>query len=352
MTVTTHSTTAARTVTSATVNKRSMLKHPLVRIGGSAAMLALLFTALPFEDIAAAIASVPLTVWPMALVAYLTLHLVGVVKWRMLVNTAGAGLSFRTAVRAYYMGLFGNTFLPSIVGGDVVRAGVALRAARSKSGLVLGSLIDRLLDILGLAAVAGVGALLSPRALEEQSRRIFLTLGALLVAAGIGGVVALLLIPVRRFPWKARRMMVQVRRAIRATIQRPQALVGAFVLGMALQTLLTMLNWWLGKVIGIDIPLYVWLFVWPLAKIAGLLPLTQNGIGVREAAQAVLFAPFGVSAAWAVATGLVFEVVIISGGLLGGLIAFLLSGSDQERLALRSSTRATPDPVTTGGHSA
>ncbi len=324
--------------------RRSMLKHPLVRWGGSAAMLALLFTALPFGDIAAAIRSVPPAVWPAALLAYMTLHLVGVVKWRLLVNTAGAGLSFRTAARAYYMGLFGNTFLPSIVGGDVVRAGVALRASRSKSGLVLGSLIDRLLDILGLAAVAGIGALLSPRALDGQSRRIFLTLGALLTVAAIGGLVVLAVVPVRRFPWKVRRTLVQVRRAVRATIQRPQALVQAFVLGMLLQTLLTVLNWWLGRVIGIEIPLYVWLFVWPLAKIAGLLPLTQNGIGVREAAQAVLFAPFGVSAAKAVATGLVFEVVIISGGLLGGALAFLLSGSVQERAALRASA-APPQPT-------
>lgn len=314
---------------------RSLLKHPLVRLGGSAAMLALLFTALPFDDIAAAIRSVPAGVWPGALLLYMLLHLVGVAKWRLLVNTAGAGLSFRTAVRAYYMGLFGNTFLPSIVGGDVVRAGVALRAARSKSGLVLGSLVDRLLDVVGLAAVAGIGALLSPRALDGQSRRIFLTLGALLAAGAVGGLVALAVIPVRRFPWKVRRKLVQVRRAVRATIQRPQALVQALLLGMLLQTLLTVLNWWLGRVIGIHIPLYVWLFVWPLAKIAGLLPLTQNGIGVREAAQAVLFAPFGVSAAKAVATGLVFEVVIISGGLLAGAIAFLLSGSVQERAALR-----------------
>jgi uncharacterized membrane protein YbhN (UPF0104 family) len=325
--------------------RRSLLKHPLVRWGGSLAMLALLFTALPFEDIAAAIKSVPPIVWPAALAMYMALHLIGVAKWRLLTNTAGAGLTFRTAVRAYYMGLFGNTFLPSIVGGDVVRAGVALRAARSKSGLVLGSLVDRLLDIIGLAAVAGIGALLSPRALDGQSRRIFLTLGALLALAGVGGLVALALLPVRRLPWKVRRKLVQVRRAVRATMQRPQALLGAFLLGMLLQSLLTVLNWWLGTVIGIEIPLYVWLFVWPLAKIAGLLPLTQNGIGVREAAQAVLFAPFGVSAAMAVATGLVFEVVIISGGLVGGAIAFLLSGRGQEREALRAASSAgAPEP--------
>ncbi|MEQ1690367.1 MAG: lysylphosphatidylglycerol synthase transmembrane domain-containing protein [Gemmatimonas sp.] len=322
--------------------QRSLLKHPVVRLGGSALVLGLLFTALPFDDIAAAVTSVPLLVWPTALAMYMSLHLVGVVKWRMLVNAAGAGLSFRVAVRAYYMGLFGNTFLPSIVGGDVVRAAVALRAARSKSGLVLGSLIDRLLDITGLAAVAGIGALLSPRALDAQSRRIFLTLGAILAALALGVVIAVAVIPVRRFPWKVRRRLVHIRRAVVATASSPGALVSAFLLGMALQSLLTLLNWWLGRVIGIDIPIYVWLFVWPLAKIAGLLPLTQNGIGVREAAQAVLFAPFGVSAARAVATGLVFEVVIISGGLLGGVVAWLLSGSAQERDVLRASTHAAP----------
>ncbi len=304
-------------------------------------MLALLFTALPFDDISQAIKSVPPRVWPAAIVMYMTLHLVGVTKWRLLVNSAGADLSFKTAVRAYYMGLFGNTFLPSIVGGDVVRAGVAMRAARSKSGLVLGSLIDRLLDIVGLAAVAGIGALLSPRALDGQSRRIFLMLGALLAVGAIGALAMVAILPVRRFPWKVRRKLVQIRRAVRATMQRPHALVGAFLLGMLLQTLLTILNWWLGGVIGIEIPVYVWLFVWPLAKISGLLPLTQNGIGVREAAQAVLFAPFGVAAAKAVATGLVFEVVLISGGLLGGVLAFVLSRGGSEREALRASTHAT-----------
>ena len=94
--------------------------------------------------------------------------------------------------------------------------------------------------------------------------------------------------------------------------------------------MLILLNWELGRLVGIDIPLHVWFFVWPLAKIAGLAPVTQGGIGVREAAQAVLFAPFGVAAVQAVATGLVFEAVIISGGLVGGLIAVATRRSDVE----------------------
>lgn len=301
---------------------RPAWRHPAARIGGSIVILALLLNVLPFDEMKDALARVPLFVWPAALGVYMCLHLIGVVKWRLLINVAGAGLSFPESARAYYWGLFGNTFLPSIVGGDVVKAGVAMKAAKSKSGLVLGSLVDRLLDIVGLAAVAGIGALLSPRALDAQSRRIFVGLGLLLMLAGVAGLAIVAMLPVRRFPFKVRRKMVQVRQALRATAGNTWALGAAFLLGMLLQTLLVVLNYWLGLVIGISIPLYVWLFVWPLAKISGLLPVTQGGIGVREAAQAAIFAPFGVSAVKAVATGLVFEVVIIAGGLIGGAIAW------------------------------
>lgn len=299
-------------------------KRPVARLTVSAAVLLLLIRALPFHDLVQAIRSVPAWVWPVSLAIYLSLHLIGVAKWRLLINAAGAGIGFRDAARAYYGGLFGNTFLPSIVGGDVVRAGLAFRAARSKSALVLGSMIDRLQDIVGLAAVAGIGALLSPRALDPQSRRIFLGLFALMAAGGIAAMLALVATPVRRFPLRVRRKLVEVRRAVRATASRPHAMAAGFLLGMLLQSTLVVLNWWLGTAVGIVIPLYVWLFVWPLAKVSGLVPVTQGGIGVREAAQVALFAPFGVSKVLALATGLIFEVVIITGGLLGGAISWLL----------------------------
>jgi uncharacterized membrane protein YbhN (UPF0104 family) len=288
--------------------------------------LALIFWWLPVDQLWSAIRSVPAASWPLAVAAYLSSHLLGVLKWRLLTNTAGASLPGRTAIHAYYWGLFGNLFLPSIVGGDLVRAGVAMPHVRSKSALVLGSLVDRVQDVVGLGVLAGIGALLAPRALDDTSRRIFLTLVMLLAVAGTIGLATLRFFPARRAPFRVRRLLVRVRLAIRATASRPRALATAFTLGLTLQMSLILLNWELGRLIGIDIPLYVWLFVWPLAKIAGLTPLTQGGIGVREAAQAALFAPFGVSAVHAVATGLVFEAVIIVGGLVSGLVALALRG--------------------------
>jgi len=299
------------------------------RLIGSAVVLAVLLLIVPFPDIVAALRRVPFGVWAGALCAYMLVHLVGVFKWLLLINTAGAGLGLVQAVRCYYYGLFGNVFLPSVVGGDVVRAGLAMKLSRSKSGLLLGSLADRLIDTIGLAAVAGMGALLLPTALDARSRRIFVGVAVGLALLGLCLAAALVLLPVaRRLSFRHRRLLVKIRQAVLALRRCPGRLASALLLGMLLQALLIVLNAWLGNAVGIHISLVVWLFVWPLAKIAALLPVTQGGIGVREGALVILFQPFGVSSASAMATGLTFTAVVMSGGLLSGLVAWLLRRRD------------------------
>jgi uncharacterized membrane protein YbhN (UPF0104 family) len=295
-----------------------------LRLLASAVILGLLFALLPFHALVDALRRMPSWAWVVAVGAYLGLHLIGVAKWRMLIGASGARLSSAEAVRCYYTGLFANTFLPSLVGGDIVRAGLAIRLSGSTSGVLLGSLVDRMQDVIGLAALAGIGMLLLPSALDEQSRGVFLALG-LGLAAFVALVSALVvLLPPRRIPMRIRRRMVRPRRAFRALAGRPGHLAAAFLLGMLLQTLQVVLNAWLGLLIGIHVSAVVWLFVWPLAKIASLLPVTQGGLGVREAANVALFAPFGVPGVAALAVSLVFQAIIISGGLVGGALALVV----------------------------
>jgi uncharacterized membrane protein YbhN (UPF0104 family) len=110
--------------------------------------------------------------------------------------------------------------------------------------------------------------------------------------------------------------------------------VAAWALAISLQVSLVLLNAWLGREVGILIPTYVWFFAWPIAKISALVPITQAGIGVREAALAGLLAPFGVPAALAVAVGFVFQSIVIGGGLVAGFVSWLLAkGRGSERTA-------------------
>src|SRR4029077_18876664 len=104
---------------------------------------------------------------------------------------AGGGLDVPQAALFYFAGLFGSLFLPSLIGGDLVRAGLALRLGRSKAGGLLGSFLDRMIDFAALTLLAGLGALLVPGALDARGRRIFLLLGAgaLLGAVVVAGVI-------------------------------------------------------------------------------------------------------------------------------------------------------------------
>ena len=71
----------------------------------------------------------------------------------------------------------------------------------------------------------------------------------------------------------------------------------------------------------------MWFLVWPLAKVASLLPISLGGLAVREATLAALLVPFGVRPSAGVAVSLVWQSVLIAGGLMGGLLWLALRKS-------------------------
>src|SRR5256885_4885481 len=92
-----------------------------LRWAAALVVISLLLHFLPLEPLRAAVAQVPLGRFLAVLAAYLATHCLGVAKWRMVVNAAGAELDLATSAQCYAGGLFGTLFLPSIVGGDAIR---------------------------------------------------------------------------------------------------------------------------------------------------------------------------------------------------------------------------------------
>ncbi|MGA8222055.1 MAG: lysylphosphatidylglycerol synthase transmembrane domain-containing protein [Candidatus Acidiferrales bacterium] len=296
----------------------------ILHYGGSALVLLLLFRFLPGRQVWHALATLPARLWLLALAGYLAAHCIGVGKWRLMVNVAGAGLSVPQAARCYGAGLFGSLFLPSLIGGDLVRAGLALRLGRSKAGALLGSLLDRFIDFTALVILAGVGALLVPGALDERGRRIFLLLGGVAVCGAVALAAIIALLPVRKFSFRWKRRVVRLRRAARSIARQPRAMLAALSLGIVVQLAFISLSILLAEACGLHLQFRVWLFAWPLAKISAAVPITQGGIGVREAALAALLLPFGAPAVLAVAAGLAWEAIVISGAVVAGIFSLLV----------------------------
>lgn len=293
-------------------------------------VLGLLLHFLPLEPLRAAIARVPLTRFLVILIGYLLAHSVGVAKWRMVVNSAGAELDLATSAQCYAGGLFGTLFLPSIIGGDVVRLAVGLRRSPRPAAVLTGNVADRFIDVGAQAALVLAGLILLPGSLPAQlqipQREILLTGAAVILLLFILAIVSQ-----RRLlgghSFHFRRRLAHLRHALRAVSQRPHILIFGWVMGVCIQLSFLVLTALLAISCGLVLPLRVWLFAWPLAKLAAVLPLTQGGIGVREAALVALLAPFGAAGPVVLAAGLVWEGVIIAGGLIAGAVALLLRKS-------------------------
>lgn len=300
-------------------------RSTLLRLAGSIAILALLFSIVPFPQAWETLRRLPPVIWLALLAAYLCAHLLGAGKYRITLGRAGAGLTFIQALRCYFAGLFATLVLPSIVGGDVVRVGMALRFARSKEGAILGSFVDRLLDVAVLLTLATLGLILAPSALSPAGGRVLLSVASIAVAAALLVAGGLWKVAARRFSYRKRRWLVRLRDAARSMAERPERVVAAYAVGLLVQSSFLGLMAFLAAACGLHLAFRAWLFAWPLAKLSALAPISQGGIGVREAALAALLAPFGAAAGTVVGVGLAWETVIIAGGIVAGLLALAIA---------------------------
>jgi len=265
----------------------------------------------------------PARLWVLVLVGYLAAHVVGAMKYELVLNLGGAGIPGRQGARCYFAGLFGSLFLPSLIGGDILRMAMALRMSRSKAGVVLGSLVDRITDFSSLALLAAFGSLLVPGALNEANRKIFF---AVTVAGTVGALIVAIVVtmfPARRFSIRVRRKLVRLRRAWRSILRQPSAMARALGMSLVVQITFIFLNVLLADACGLHLPYRVWIFAWPLAKLSAVVPVTQAGIGVREAALAALLLPFGAPAVLAVAAGIAWDAVVVGGAIAGGIFALV-----------------------------
>jgi uncharacterized membrane protein YbhN (UPF0104 family) len=129
-----------------------------------------LFVTLQVVDVSrvrAGFEQLDLLAWIGALGAFLVLHALSALKWRFFLSLVGARLPVAVTLRCHAAGLFANLCLPSLIGGDVLRAGLALPSTDRRTALVVGSVVDRVADLSALLTVAVLGLAAAPWAREK-----------------------------------------------------------------------------------------------------------------------------------------------------------------------------------------
>jgi len=296
----------------------------LIRAAVSATVVAVLLAVIPLDAVIDALAEVSLWTWMASVAIFFAGHYLNALKLRLLLGPAPGLMA--SCVRAQYAGLVANLGLPGLAGGDFVRAAY-LAPSCGVQRVAVASIADRLVDtttviVLIVAALPLAGV---PPAIGDVIRH-GAWLAVIVAAAVIGGLILLRL---RRFEALAGRI-AQARSAILA---RRQAVAGAFVISLVVQSAFVMTNVWLARQVGVPTPLAPWFVAWPLSKLIAVLPISLGGIGVREAALVSLLAPYGAPREAVLASGILWQAVLIVTGIVGLIVT---------QIARRSTPAAAP----------
>ena len=277
-----------------------------------------------------AVAIMVLSVWPMAW------------RWQRLLVARGIHDRLSWLVRAYFVAYTAGQVLPTAVGGDAVRIYETARRHPTRGGAVAGSvLLERALGGAATLALAAVGFAL---ALGHYDVGAYLWIEGAFVLATL--VLAVALFSRRMRPLLARTAPLlrkaRVERPIRSVYEgihayrgHPGLLFGVFTLTLAVQTVRVLAIWLSGKAVGVDLSPRPYYVMGPLLFLVLLLPISVNGIAVRESFFVSFLGNLGVNADKAFATGFLFFVVTLALSLPGALLLGWQS--------LRGFTRPSPN---------
>jgi len=296
----------------------------------SAICLAAVLRWLDWQGLVAAARAVTVGTFVLASVVSFATFGIMAIRWWMLVRDLAA-IPFGQHLYHYFAGTFLNSFTPANLGGDAYRFWALRTSTRSRWEL-FGLLVqERLLGLVGFLSVFVASAAMLLHAgtarfeaalplLRSTIAMVLVTIPLLLVAGPAMRWATARFPSIRQLPVVGRPELLSVL----AALAPPTRLVGPLLL-----SLLGVVTWVLAVAVvarglGLDVPFAVLGIVATLVEFARWLPISIQGIGVREGLYASLFALFGYSPESGFALGTIAYLSLTVALLASGACAALL----------------------------
>ena len=286
---------------SAGASRTRAILIPCLKVAVSVALLALLFSRVETSRLLAAArqASAPWLAGALAL--YGVMVLASAWRWGVLLTAQDVRLPFRTLTSSFLVATFFNNFLPSNIGGDVVRVADTAPAAGSKTIATTVVLLDRGLGLLGLVLIAAIGATAGSRLADGGPVAPVLLWGGFCTAAVLvtpallrPHAFARLLQPLRALhPTWVDERLARLTAALARFGRAPGAVAACFAGAVLVQAVLVAFYLAIAYSLRIPIGFAELAVIVPISFIVQMIPLSMNGFGVREATFGFYFSRLG-----------------------------------------------------------
>lgn len=314
----------------------------LVRMAVSLALLGWVLTRADLRQVSRTFA-VGESGWLLVVMALFPLApLLTAARWQLLLQAQGHRLPLPYLLESCLAAIFARQFLPSTVGGDALRACDSWRAGVPRGRALLTIVLDRALGLVVVFLFAAYGVIVLGSRMPGGGR-VAVALGAVTVL-GAAVLLALWRLAPRRergSSWPAAglapvgRLLASAAAAANELRGQPAVILRAVLLSFLLQVEVVTLYWLLGRALVLDLSWLRFAAVTPLAVVVMMLPVSINGIGLREGVLVLLLGLVGIDRSRALAFAWAEYAMYLVWGVIGGVV-----------LALRSASGATGDRLT------
>jgi glycosyltransferase 2 family protein len=256
---------------------------------------------------------------------------IGVVRWRVVLEAQGLHLPLGRATRISFVAQFFNSFLLGSTGGDLIKAYAAAQETHhKKTEAVTTVFVDRLVGLWAMLLFAGLMMAPNYHLLRASGE---LAAPALLILAMLAALTLVLALAFwggvsRRFP-RARHQLRRLpkgqllERALDSCRQfgsQPAFLLKTVAISLFLNVLWVVQISILGAGLALRIPTVALLVIVPIIFCISALPITPNGLGVRENLFVMMLAVLAVPRTAALSVSLIASAEGLFWSLIGGVI--------------------------------
>lgn len=245
--------------------------------------------------------------------------------WQCLLDSEHIHVDLRKLVNLYLVGVAFNHFLPTGMGGDVVKAYYVGRENKNTTGSTSAVVMSRLTGFLGMVLVSLPAVLIWRDQFSSELVTLFL-LSCLVIGLALTGVFLVMAIGPQvvgrwlRGQWFT--SVINVGLALRKSMLRPRSVSIAVLFGVVFHASAALNYYCYARALGVgSVPVTFYLVAVPLVSLIAFLPVSINGYGLREGAFVYIFSQMNIytaSAEVSLVLVLLMNVQVLLFGVIGG----------------------------------
>ena len=243
-------------------------------------------------------------------------------KWQKALRIHGLAYTFGFLQKILCIGFFFNNFLPTSIGGDAYRAVKTMPKEGYKSCAVSAILVERIIGLVALLFLGLVGGVITLQSEEIPIVVYFVTIGL------AGTFAFLVLLFILKLGYLAG-FLARLKRIKKLEIlthnlgliyRNPKGLANIFTISLFFQLLAIVAIGVLFDALGSEGDYARYAIIAAIVGLAGLLPISINGIGVTEGAFAVAAIQLGMDYNQAVIVAFMLRILVVPLSLVCGMV--------------------------------